>query len=97
MPHRQCGYLQADGCNNDFSCMAMHPEGHIAAVGEYGPSAAVYVFNVYTMEILAKIIGVPTQHPPQCLPQRARLRAWRPFLLSWLATRALRLHCVARL
>ena len=55
VPHRQCAFLEAADCNNDFICMAMHHEGHIAAVGEYGPNAAVYVFNVYTMQILAKL------------------------------------------
>jgi hypothetical protein len=60
LPHRQCSYFQ-DSCNNDFSCMCMHKDGHIAAVGEYGPMARVYVFNCYTMEVLARPSKIPQE------------------------------------
>jgi WD40 repeat protein len=61
-PHRQCAYFGENiSCNNDFTCLAMHTDGNTAAVGEYGPRAAVYVFNVYTMEILAKLTSIPQE------------------------------------
>ena len=55
--HRQCSYLE-HGCNCDFSCLSMHPDGVHAAAGEYGPSAGVIVFNVYTMDVVAEL-GAP--------------------------------------
>ena len=48
-------------CNNDFTCMAMHSDGNTVAVGEYGPRAAVYIFNVYTMEVQAKLTSIPPE------------------------------------
>jgi len=61
-PHRQCAYFGENiSCNNDFTCMAMHSDGNTVAVGEYGPRAAVYIFNVYTMEVQAKLTSIPPE------------------------------------
>lgn len=61
-PHRQCAYFGENiSCNNDFTCLTMHSDGNTAAVGEYGPRAAVYVFNVYTMDVLAKLTSIPQE------------------------------------
>ena len=61
-PHRQCAYFGENiSCNNDFTCLTLHSDGNTAAVGEYGPRAALYVFNVYTMEILAKLTSIPQE------------------------------------
>jgi WD40 repeat protein len=65
LPHRQCSYFEHP-CNNDFTCIDMHKDGHIVAAGEYGPRAAVYVFNCYTMEVLAKLTKIPSEGV-QCL------------------------------
>ena len=55
--HRQCSYLE-HGCNCNFSCLDMHPDGLHAAAGEFGPEATVIVFNVYSMDVV-RVLSAP--------------------------------------
>ena len=51
------------GHDDDIRCIALHPNGWIAATGQMGKNPSVYIWNVRTMEKMIKVGTKPPEVP----------------------------------